>query len=87
MGTYLEDGGGDEALEETHGCGEEVVGAASAGLEEAEEEEGDEEGDEGGGPDGDDFAAEGVCELGVYDRAILEVDGEGSAWGGCCGGG
>lgn len=80
----LEDGGGDEALEEAHGGGEEVVCAAAAGLEEAEEKEGDKEGDEGGCPDGNDFFAEGVCELGVHDLAVLEVDGEGAARGGRC---
>ena len=28
------------------------------------------------GPDWDDFLAKRVCELGIYDLAVLEVDGE-----------
>ena len=80
----LEGGSGDQALEQAHGRGEEVVHAASADLEEDEEDEGDEEGDHGSGPDGYDLLAERVCNLWPCNRAIEVVDREGPVRGGPC---
>ena len=75
---HLEHRSRNQTFQETHGGGEQVLEAASARLEEAEEEEGREKGDERRRPDGDDFFAQGVREFGVDDVAVERVYGEGA---------
>lgn len=77
----LEDGGSDERVEEANGGIVDVPEAAGADLHNEEDGKGDEEGHEGGGPDGDDFIAQRVGELGVDDFAVLEDDGKATARG------
>ena len=74
----LEDGGADEGVEQTNGGVVDVPEGADADLHDEEDDNGDEDGEHGGGPDGDDFLAEGVGELGVDDLAVGEGDGEGA---------
>lgn len=61
----LEDCGCDEGVEEADYGVVEVPEGADADLHYEEDCDGDEGGEEGGGPDGDDFWAGGVGELGV----------------------
>ena len=70
----LEDGGGDEGVEEADGGIVDVPEGAHADLADEEDSEGDEEGHEGRGPDGDDLITEGVGELRVDDLAVGEDD-------------
>lgn len=79
----LEDGGSDERVEEANGGIVDVPEAAGADLHNEEDGKGDEEGHEGGGPDGDDFIAQRVGELGVDDFAVLEDDCRGLDGGSC----
>lgn len=80
----LEDGGRDQAVENTEAGVVEVPEGAHANLHDQEEEDGDERGEKRGRPDGNDFLAKRIGELGVYDLAVREGDGEGaggSGWG------
>jgi hypothetical protein len=74
----LEDGGGDERVEQTNGGVVDVPEGADANLHDEEDDNGDDAGEERGEPDGDDFVAEGEAELGEDDLAVLEGDGKGS---------
>ena len=74
----LEDGSGDEGVEEPDGSIIDVPEGADPDLHDQEDGDGDERGEECGGPDGNDLVAHRVGELRVDDFAVLEVDGEGS---------
>lgn len=74
----LEDGGGDEGIQEADDGVVDVPEGADPDLHDEEDGDGDKRGEECGGPDGNDFVAHRVGELRVDDFAVLEVDGEGS---------
>lgn len=77
----LEDGGRDQAVENTEAGVVEIPKGANADLHDQEDEHGDEGGEKRGRPDGNDFLAERVGKLGVYDLAVGEGDGEGAGGG------
>jgi hypothetical protein len=80
----LEDGGADERVEKADDAVVDVPEGADADLHEQDDDDGDDGGEEGGEPDGDDFLAQRVAELGPDDFAVGEGDGEGSRGSGLC---
>lgn len=70
----LEDGRGDEGVQETDGCIVHVPEAADADLADEEDGDGDQGCHEGGSINGNDLVAQWVCELGVDNLAIREDD-------------
>lgn len=74
----LKDGCCDQGVKEADGGIVDVPERSDADLADEEDGDGDEGSEECCCPDGDDFFAEWVCEFGVDDFAVLEVDGEGS---------
>jgi hypothetical protein len=71
---YLEDGRGDEAVEQPDDGVVRVPEGANSDLADEDDDDGDEGAEHGRGPDGDDVFAERVGEFGVDDFAVLEVD-------------
>jgi hypothetical protein len=74
----LEDGSGDERVEESDDCIVGIPERANADLADENDDDGDESAEKCSEPDGDDLFAYWVCELRVYDFTVLEVDGEGA---------
>lgn len=72
----LEDGGGDEAVQKTQDAVVDVPKRADANLHAQDDEDGNDGGQEGGEPDGNDFLAHRVGELGVDNFAVGELDGK-----------
>ena len=75
----LEDGCGDERVQQADGGVIDVPEAAGSDLHDQEDEEGDEEGHQSSRVDGNDLVAHRVGELGVDDLAVGEADGEAPA--------
>lgn len=79
LNEYLEDGGGDERVEEPDDGVVDVPEGADANLHTEDDEDWNQSCHQRGGVDGNDVLAEGVGEFGVDNLAVAEVDGEGSS--------
>lgn len=75
----LEDGGGDERVQEAEDAVVDVPEGADADLHRQDDRDGDDGGEESGEPDGDNLLAEGVAKLGPDNLAVRKGDGERSS--------
>lgn len=75
----LEDGGGDERVQETEDAVVDVPEGADADLHHQDDRNGYDGGEERGQPDGDNLFAEGVAKLGPDNLAIRKGNGERSS--------
>lgn len=75
----LEDGGGDERVQETDDAVVDVPEGADADLHRQDDRNGDDGGEECGEPDGDNLLAEGVAKLGPDNLAVRKGDGKRSS--------
>ena len=75
----MEDGGGDEGVEEPDDGVVDVPEGADADLHTQDDKDRDQGSHQRGGVDGDDILAERIGEFGVDDLAVAKFNGEGSS--------